>query len=780
MPDTMTAGSTGLITASRTPVPLTGVTVDAEISALCARVTVAQRYVNAEATPIEAVYLFPLPEGAAICAFEAIVDGTLVVGEVKEREEAFKIYDEAMERGDGAFLLDEERPDVFRASIGNLPAGKEVLVRLTYVVELDVLGKSLRFSVPTTISPRYAPVEDQRGVGQPDSHTLNPPRAWTVPYGLTLTARLRMDGPVAKIESPSHPISIAMDADTTIVSLSQRDAALDRDFVLTIEEAGLDTPRAWIERSDDGRAVVGLGFVPVFAADAVRADVTFLVDRSGSMEGTSIAEVRNALQLCVRSLRPGCRFEIVGFGSSTDALFGSSQDYTDATLKQASEFVARMNADLGGTEILPALTAVLEKPAASELPRQILVLTDGQVTNTDAVLALVRKYRQQARVFAFGIGTGASQHLVNGLARAGGGAAEFIHPGERIEPKVLRQFKRILSPALNDVRVTWQGLRVKQAPSAVPPVFDGSRLMVYGFVDGPIGTGAVARLEAKGPSGTVAFDVPIAPGQGRAGTTLGALAARARIRELEESDGWVSARGSRQTERKANAVVQEIVELATRYGLMSRETSYVAVERRETPVEGEVQLRRIPIALTAGWGGLHRSADAVAPMMAWAGRPTLARPAGARAMHVDAEASMPIFERLIGRMPSVTRRSRHAEPPARGRAEREGGAPPDPRLLRLIRLQSANGSWDLNRELADMIGKALDVLESEIAAIGASREFRTAWATALAIAWLRRHAADARDEWEMLAAKAEHWLETSAPPRPDRRQWIDRAEEVLS
>jgi hypothetical protein len=131
--------------------------------------------------------------------------------------------------------------------------------------------------------------------------------------------------------------------------------------------------------------------------------------------------------------------------------------------------------------------------------------------------------------------------------------------------------------------------------------------------------------------------------------------------------------------------------------------------------------------------------------------------------------SSSVFERLVARMPSGSRRARHVEP-----------APPDQRLQRLIRLQSANGSWDLNHELADLIERPLDRLESEIAAFGGAREYRTAWATALAIAWLRRHAADARDEWEMLAAKAEHWLAASAPPRADRRLWIDRAEEVLS
>src|SRR4029453_7859656 len=131
MPESVAFSRAGLFTGMQSAVPLTGVAVEAEISSLCARVTVAQRYVNREATPIEAVYVFPLDEASAVCGFEAIVDGTLVVGEVKERDEAFKAYDEAMEQGHGAFLLDEERPDVFQARVGNLPPGQEVLLKLT-------------------------------------------------------------------------------------------------------------------------------------------------------------------------------------------------------------------------------------------------------------------------------------------------------------------------------------------------------------------------------------------------------------------------------------------------------------------------------------------------------------------------------------------------------------------------------------------------------------------------------------------------------------------------
>src|SRR5262245_44870246 len=209
-----TVTRTGLFTTQALAVPLSGVSVDAEISSFCARVAVTQRYVNHESDPIEAVYLFPLDEGAAVHGFEAIVDGTLVVGEVKEREEAFERYDDALQEGHGAFLLDEERPDIFQASVGNVLPGKEVLLRIVYVTELAVEGGGVRFTLPTTVSPRYAPAQDRAGVGRPDAETLNPDVAWRVPYGLDLSVGLTMPGPIARIESPSHPVSVTVNGAT--------------------------------------------------------------------------------------------------------------------------------------------------------------------------------------------------------------------------------------------------------------------------------------------------------------------------------------------------------------------------------------------------------------------------------------------------------------------------------------------------------------------------------------------------------------------------------------
>ena len=770
-----TTARAGLFTkdAACVPVPLAGVSIEARISSFCAQVVVTHRYVNRETTPIEAVYVFPLDEGAAVCGFEAIIDGTLVIGEVKEREQAFEMYDDAIEQGHGAFLLDEERPDVFQASVGNLLPGKEVLLKLTYVTELAIAGGRLRFTIPTTVSPRYAPAEDRSATGRPDSEALNPPVAWRVPYGLSLSVQLAMPGTIAGIESPSHPIAVTLDGGDATVTLAQAEAALDRDFVLSIDARGLDAPQALVERDDEGREAVAVAFAPRFDTASAPSEVIFVVDRSGSMEGTSIAEVRNALQLCLRSMLPGCRFNIVGFGSTYEALFPESRAYEQHTLTEASEHVSGLRANLGGTEILPALEFVLQQPRPAGLARQVVVLTDGEVTNTDAVLALAAKHAADARIFTFGIGAGASHHLVRGLARAGGGTAEFIYPGERVEPKVLRQFARLLSPGLVDVRVDWHGGAVTQVPAKLPPVFAGDRLLVYGFVKDARPT--MLRLSATGASRALSFDVAIEGARVTTGRTVATLAARSRIRELEEGDEWLTARGSRQKGRKAEAAAREIIALSIRYGLISRETSFIAIERRETPVVGEVKLRKVPVALTTGWGGLQDVllAPTAVPLQMDVPIARASAPSASRRMIAYSKSA-------IERGQAYLRRVESAPPPSVRRVRSRGTGPAPAGMHALIALQRADGSWDLTHELAVLIGRELRELEAAIAnATGSADEIRRAWATALAVAWLQLHASGVEDEWRLLVAKARKWIDAAGAAPEGGSGWVDVALRAL-
>jgi hypothetical protein len=769
--------TTGLLVDNQ-PIPLQGVKIDATLTDVCTRVTIIQHYRNLESHPVEAVYVFPLDETAAVCGFEAIIDDVHVVGKVTERDEAFATYDDALAAGHGAYLLDQERPDVFTASIGNIPPGKRVLIKITYVTELGFEGDALRFVLPTTVSPRYAPAEDRTGLGRPPAEAVNPPVAWRVPYGLELTVQLDMPSDISGLESPSHALATELHGTRATVRLEGRETALDRDFVLFIRLAEPYTPRARVETNAQGWTAM-VAFRPTFDVAQAPCEVIFVIDRSGSMRGTSIAEARNALQLCLRSLTEGTYFNVVGFGSTYEMLFPESRPYTDATLDEATRHVQHMTADLGGTEILAPLRAVFETEPHPALPRQVFVLTDGQVTNTEAVIALVRRHVDTARVFTFGIGAGASHHLVRGMARAGEGAAEFIAPGERIEAKVLRQLDKALAPGLTEVRIDWGRLRVQQAPYRVPPVFAGGRVLVYGFVENPPQEEQVeVMLSAKGPRGPLSCTVPVDFRQSHQDNVIATLGARLMLRDLEEGASAMHDRkGSLQSRIGTDRVKAEAVRLGVTYGLCSRWTSFVAVEQRQTPVAGSAELRKIPVALTRGWGGLDAE-----PLMAALG--AFGQPASGRRLVSQALATSMDSSAVPEAVREVSMELRHATPatPLRGHeAEavarfRQAERPLD----RLIRLQRADGSWELSESLARILGKRLADLEARLTAMGGQdAESRRAWATALALYWLQAEAAAWPAEWKLLAQKARRWLDRCPARLAGGVAWLDAAAMIM-
>lgn len=759
-----------IVRESRQAIALEHVAVSATVTDFFARVTVRQRYRNREPQPLEVVYVFPLDEASAVCGFEVTVDGVRCVGEVKERDEAFKQYDDALEAGHGGFLLDEERADVFTASVGNLKPGSEAELSITYVTELAAEGPAARFTLPTTVSPRYAPDVDRTGVGRTPAESLNPPVELDVPYAFSFEMDVTMGGRIRSVQSPSHPIEVEQEEARARVRLAQREAPMDRDLVIVIAAEGLDAPHTVVERGERGGGIA-VSFLPTFESSAQPAEVIFVIDRSGSMQGSSIGEVRNALQLCLRSLTTGCRLDIVSFGNRHASLFGATRPYDEASLREAAAFVAGIDADMGGTELLPALEFVLGLPRVEGLARQVLLLTDGEVTNTDAVIEIVRRHAASARFFTFGIGAGASQHLVRGIARASGGAAEFINPRERIEGKVMRQFARVLAPALTDVRLDWAQPGATPASEQVPPVFAGERLAVYALCDRPVG--GAARLTGRLGGRDVSFEIPVHADRAVAGETVATLAARARIRALEERSDYLESRGSRQRRDRSGAkAAAEIAELGVKYQLCSRETSFVAIEHRETPVTERAELRRVPIALTSGWGGVDREGTFAHPQAQFAA------PLGAVfevSCLLVSEAAPPKRQRkgLFARW-----RAQPAAPAAQTRGY-DGADAHSRGHDALVALQAADGSWELTGELARAVGKGLDEIEETAAGVAGDRRLvRRALATALALAWLEREAADARDEWALLAAKGRQWLATCGVS-PAAASWDDLAVRVL-
>jgi hypothetical protein len=430
--------------------------------------------------------------------------------------------------------------------------------------------------------------------------------------------------------------------------------------------------------------------------------------------------------------------------------------------------------------MLPALESVLEQAMRRERVVQLVVMTDGQVTNSDAVIDAVRRRKDRVRVFTFGIGGGASHHLVKGLARAGGGDPEFVYPGERIEPKIVRLFRRAMSPAMTDVELDWGGLSVTTVPSSIGPLFAGEPFRRYGLVQDL--TAGMVTLRARGATGPMSWSLDVRPSDVREGATIGTLAARARIQEIEEGGDWSPDRGSRQRERRGNRAVAEIVSLALEFGLASRETSWVVVEKREVPLTEAAELRRVPIAITSGWGGRDGSIDMLVASLRASQQASAMRRAGAFDLAAFFDVSRELSPREMARS-FVSDRvlglfRRRSDMVREGEVTSSSpGSSPRPRVLdRVVALQRADGSWALDQALADVLGHPLSDLVAAIAgSTGAPDEARRAWATVLALSFLATHASGNRREWQMLADKAARWLATINSAPPGGKSWMDLA-----
>jgi hypothetical protein len=348
----------------------------------------------------------------------------------------------------------------------------------------------------------------------------------------------------------------------------------------------------------------------------------------------------------------------------------------------------------------------------------------------------------------------------------------------------MRQFKRVFAPALTDVKVEWGQAGATPASDHVPPVFDGERMAIYALIDGP--QAATAKLSGTLAGRAVAFEVSVDPERAVQGDTIATLAARGRIRTLEEQSEYLENRGSRQRRTRANTgAAAEIAALGVKYQLASRETSFVAIEHRDTPVKDCAELRRVPVALTSGWGGVReqgvgmatmcmdvmslgaqRSAAPASPGRVWSHVQDLtAGPADVcydmGPGEFDAAPAMSSRPSFMRRVPAATRDSSRSHD-------------------RLVALQRADGSWELDTAFTQAVSTKLRDLEKALrGATGGAAIARCALATAIAIAWLDKFAPAARGEWEMLAEKARRWLAACGAAPAGGESWSDLAERAL-
>ncbi|HVE87366.1 MAG TPA: VIT domain-containing protein, partial [Myxococcales bacterium] len=475
----MSAGATMTALDGRA-VPLRSVAFEGTVSGAHARARVRQTYVNQERAPVEAVYTFPLPADAVLTAFSLRCGGRVLRGAVREREDAFHAYDVAISRGHGAALVEQERSNAFTVQVGNLLPGEETTVELEYLQRLAADEGALRWTIPTLVAPRYVPGTpggDRTGHGTADptdrvkdADRVTPPSG-DARYQAELEVWFDLGHPV-EVESPSHPVAVEPgEGERVRVRFAGGTAALDRDIVLTARSR-TEQMLAMVRAHRVGpTGTFALSVVPdlFVPGPPERHDVVFVVDVSGSMAGEALDQARAALRLCLRHLREGDRFGLIAFQSTFTTYAPELRPFTQPELEKADAFVAGLAA-AGGTEMLEPLLAALQMaPDAT-----VVLLTDGQVANEDEILARVLERRGRARVLSFGIGTNVSDALLLELGRRSGGGTEWIHPGERLDEKVVAQFARVVAPRVEEMAVAVEGVEAAElSPEPLPALVDG-------------------------------------------------------------------------------------------------------------------------------------------------------------------------------------------------------------------------------------------------------------------------------------------------------------------
>jgi len=605
------------------PAPLLQTEVQMQVAGLVARVRVRQRFTNPGSGWAEGIYVFPLPEDAAVDRMNMQIGERRIEGQIKERAEAKRTYREAARSGRKASLVEQQRPNVFTTSVANIAPGEAVTVELEYQqnVRYDAGRFSLRF--PMVVGPRYIPGvaveqgnEDGGGWSPdttevPDASRITPPVRHPK-HGPINPVRLDIEldagVPLERVASPYHAIrSDKQGAGRYHVTLAEGDVPADRDFVLEWQARASAAPQSagFIEHKDGEHYVSLMLLPPVSTEKSLRTprEAVFVIDVSGSMQGASIEQAKQALRLALEKLTPQDRFNVIRFSNVTSALYAQPQPASAENLIRAAAFVDALHAN-GGTEMAPALRAALAGQAPPGYLRQVVFLTDGAVGNEERLFEIIRADLGASRLFTIGIGSAPNSHFMRTAAEYGRGTFTYIGAVNEVRARMEELFRKLERPALTDIQVEWPpGVEVEAWPNRIPDLYVGEPLTIS------------ARLRSLPDSLVVRGRFAGQPWQGalrladtkqHAGVAV--LWARRKIEALS-----VQTRNA----QDQDALRQAIVDVAMRHHLVSRHTSLVAVD--VTPARGDgdaLHTRNVPTNLPRGWnyeavfGGLPQTATA--------------------------------------------------------------------------------------------------------------------------------------------------------------------------
>lgn len=619
--DTPTSGS--LITLIPTgkndkktevPIPLEHTDVTAEIDGYIAAVKVTQTFHNPFDEKIEVLYVFPLPQDSAVDGFVMTIGDRQIRGIIREREEAQRIYYDAKRQGYKASLLTQERPNIFTQRVANIEPGKRIGVNVTYFHTLPYRDGWFEFVFPMVVGPRFNPpyVKGERfqdGVGAVAQGAMGASGQETelqylLPsersgHDISLSVSLNAGVAIEELNCPTHLVEITRDSarpSVAQISLCQRDAVPNKDFVLRYRVAGHAIKTAMLTHADarhiEGGAFFSMMIVPpadLATLDRRPLEMVFVVDCSGSMSGEPIAQARDAVTHALDLLGPDDTFQIIRFSNTSSALGAKPLSATRGNVRRGLNYVRNLEAR-GGTMMIRGIRAALDFPHDPKRQRYVVFLTDGYIGNEAEILGEIRTRLGTTRIFSFGVGSSVNRFLMERMARLGDGVVAYIGLNDDAADVMDLFLLRVSHPALTDLKIEFGSMKAGDVyPKRVPDLFVGRPIFLTGRFKRS-GTETV-RITGRLGSERVTIDVPIDLDRDR--PALASIWARKRIEELADRSTGVS-KGA------AMRLARQIRDTALSFGLMSAFTSFIAVDASETTEGRFGRTVETPVAVPEG------------------------------------------------------------------------------------------------------------------------------------------------------------------------------------
>lgn len=612
-------GMGALLLKSETPglyieAPTVATDVKIDVAGPIVRARVTQRFENPSDQWVEGVYVFPLPADAGVDRLKMVVGDRFIEGEIKEREEARRIYEEAKASGVKASLVEQERPNIFTNSVANIGPGETVVVQIEYqdAARLKDGVFSLRF--PMVAGPRYIPEPDViemvslGGAGfafnpaVPDARRITPPvvkpeyEPEQARLPVTIEATLDAGFEVGEVASLYHPALVERLSGARVrVTLADGPVPADKDFALEWRAKDAAAPHAalFAEERDGETYVLGMIVPPAeLTEDAQRRprEAIFVIDNSGSMAGRSMPQAKAALLIALERLAPDDRFNVIRFDDTYDLLFPDAVSATPENVQLAMRYVGGLEAN-GGTELLDPLKASLRdlSPNEPDRVRQVVFLTDGAIGNEDQLFQAIDAMLGESRLFTVGIGSAPNTYFMSRAARLGRGTFTHIGDVDEVETRAAQLYEALERPVMTNVIAVHRGGGLAEVwPDPLPDLYAGEPVIFTAKVGDFSGT---LRIQGELAGSVWAADMNL--GDAATGAGVSTLWARNKIASIEEG---------RFTGANWQDVDAGVLQTALDFSLVSRLTSLVAVD--VTPARPEnvrLTTAEIPTMLPDGW-----------------------------------------------------------------------------------------------------------------------------------------------------------------------------------